>query len=225
MRDNRLGGLALIIGMVANIITMALHPTGHDLLNSASGFQLQAAIARGVHFLALISFPVLFLGALALSRYLDTPNRLSITALVFYGLALIAGMMAVVFSGFLGPGLAKHLVDPADPNKTAFEILFAYNFAINQVFARILASASSLSIVLWSLTIWKTRALSREIGLYGILSGTMIIALAAPGFLRLDVHGFGLVVLLQAVWFITVGIQLRSREDSATGVLARTTGA
>src|SRR3954463_2762069 len=151
MRDNRLGGLALIIGMVANIITMALHPTGHDLLNSPSGFQLQAALARGVHFLALVSFPVLFLGALALSRYLNSPSRLSVIALAFYALALIAGIMAVIFSGFLGPGLAKHLIDPADPNKKTFEILFAYNFAINQAFARILASASSLSIVLWSL--------------------------------------------------------------------------
>ena len=134
---------------------------------------------------------------------------------------MIAGMMAVVFSGFLGPGLAKHLVDPSDPDKRAFEILFAYNFAINQAFARILASASSLSIVLWSIAILKTRALSREIGLYGILAGTLIFAIAAPGFLRLDVHGFGLVVLLQAVWFITVGIQLRNKENVGTGVLTR----
>ena len=215
MTDNRLGGTALIIATVANIITMALHPTGHDLLSSASGFQLQAMLARGVHALALISMPILFLGALALSRHLNAPNRLSTIALVIYGFAMIAGMMAVTFSGFLGPGLAKHLLDTADPNKRLWEILFAYNFGLNQIFARILAVASSLSIILWSIAIRQSRALSPAVGLYGILAGTLIVVLAAPGFLRLDVHGFGLVVLLQAVWFITVGVLLRKAEAVA----------
>ena len=216
MKDNRLGGLALILGTVANIITMALHPTGHALLNGGAGFQFQAMLARSVHALALVAMAIVFLGALALSRHLDFRDRLSTVALVVYGMAMIAGMMAVVFSGFLGPGLAKHLVDASDPDKRAFEILFAYNFAINQAFARILASASSMSIVLWSISIIKTRALSRAIGLYGILAGTLIFSIAAPGFLRLDVHGFGMVVLLQAVWFITVGILLRKAPPVTT---------
>jgi len=218
MKDNRLGGIALIVGMVANILTMALHPTGHDILSAGSSFQFQVFLAQGVHGLALSSLPILFLGALALSRYLDSPSRLSSVALVFYAFSLVAGIMAAVVSGFVGPALAKHLVDAADPNKKIWEILFAYNFVINQALARIVATGSSLAIILWSVAICQTRLLSREIGLYGIVAGTLIVVLAGPGFLRLDVHGFGLVVLLQAVWFIIAGVQLRRTAITQTSV-------
>src|SRR5208283_6183209 len=69
MTDDRMSGLALIASSVAGIITMSLHPTGHDLFVPG---QLDSVIRVlvAVHALALVSLPVCFLGALGLSRRL-----------------------------------------------------------------------------------------------------------------------------------------------------------
>jgi hypothetical protein len=217
MTDDRKGGIALIVASVANIITMALHPTGHQLISAGSSFGRVASLARGVHSLALIAMAISFAGALALVRRLNASNRLAIVAIVFYAFAMIAGMMAVVFSGFLGPGLTEKIVaTEGQPVNETWKILMAFDFGLNQTFARVLALGSSLAILLWSLAMWKQNALSKELAVYGVLAGSSIIILVAPGFLPLNVHGFGLVVLLQSVWFISVGsLMMRQVPESS----------
>ena len=66
MTDNRMSGLALILGSVGSIITMALHPTGHDLQVPGQLTPVTHMIVA-VHALALICLPVMFLGAWGLS--------------------------------------------------------------------------------------------------------------------------------------------------------------
>jgi hypothetical protein len=212
MADNRMGGTALIAASVANIIVMALHPTGHQLFDAGERFNLIARLAVGVHWVALLAMTISFLGALALTQYLNAPNRLSIAAQVMYGFAVMAGMLAVVFSGFMGVGLARKIVAAAPPGKEYWEMMAGYNFGLNQVFARVLGVMSALAIMLWSAAILKTGTMSRAIAIYGLLVGAAIVIMVGPGFLVLDVHGFGLVVLVQSVWFITVGVMLRSAQ-------------
>ena len=56
-----------------------------------------------------------------------------------------------------------------------------YNFLINQAFAKIFVVASSTAIVLWSLLIVKSRALSAAIGIYGLLLGPAVIIAMITG--------------------------------------------
>src|SRR5439155_4851688 len=52
VKDDQLGGIALIAGAVGGLVTMSLHPTGHDL--SAPGQFASAAFrAAAVHALAI----------------------------------------------------------------------------------------------------------------------------------------------------------------------------
>ena len=75
--------------------------------------------------------------------------------------------------------------------------------------------ASSSAIALWSLLIVENRALPLAIGLYGLLLGPTVIIAMLTG-LSLDVHGFGLIIFSQAIWFIVTGILLmRSIETIA----------
>ncbi len=208
MTDERLGGMALIVGTVGTILTMILHPTGRDLFEPG---QLESAtrMVAGAHALAILSMPILFLGTLALSRRLAAADRLSIAALVVYGFALAAGMAAAAVSGFVAPGLAGEII-AADPLASEeWHILFHYNGLLNQAFARVLVVASSISILLWSTAIVRSRALAVGMGVYGLFLGPVTILAVGSGHLSLDVHGFGLVVLGQAVWFIGLGVLLR----------------
>jgi hypothetical protein len=206
MTDDTKGGIALIAGSLAGIITMGLHPTARDL-SAPDKLAPMALLLIGVHALAVVSLPVLFLGALALSRRVASPDRLAIAALVVYGFALAAVLVAAVVDGFVVPSLAREIMSAAPPASEGWRIALYYNGFLNQAFARVFFVASSTSIVLWSASILRTQALAPGVAIYGLLAGPAVVIAVVSG-LRLDPHGAGLLILGQSLWFIVVGTLL-----------------
>ncbi|HVT60635.1 MAG TPA: hypothetical protein VHR45_19835 [Thermoanaerobaculia bacterium] len=214
MTDDRKGGIALITGSVALLVIMTLHPSGHDLLAAADQFAFQAFLTAAVHTLGLAAMPVLFLGALALSRRLAAPDRLAVAALVVYGFALVAGMAAAAVS-FLAPDLTREAVTAAAPAAEQSRLRFQCTGHRIQAFAKLYTVASSMAILLWSTAILKSKSLAPVLAIYGLLLGAVIILAVLSGNRRPGVHGFGLVVLSQAVWFILIGAVLLRQQDDA----------
>ena len=212
MKDNRLGGIALIVGAVSGMITMSLHPVAGAHPITPGQFEKMAMLMIGVHVLAIAGVPFSFLGALALTRRLDSPGRIAMTGLVIYGLGLVAVMIAPAMSGLVGTEIIRKMIAHV-PGTEQWRTLMEYNFLINQAFAKIFVVASCSAIALWSSMIVKSRAFSVAIGIYGLLLGPALIIAMISGGLSLDVHGFGLVTFSQAIWFIVAGILLlRSKE-------------
>jgi len=207
MTDNRMSGLALITGMIGTIITMAFHPTGHDLLASGE-FDSVARIAVAVHALALICLPILFLGSLGLHCRLAASNRLSLAALVMYGFAMVAVMNAATLSGLVAPGVARHMVTNETRSRDMWSVAFHLSGDLNQAFATVFVVASSAAILLWSIAIFRSSIFARALGVYGCILAPLTLIAVLSGHLRLNVHGFGMVVLGQAVWFISAGVLL-----------------
>jgi hypothetical protein len=206
MTDDRKGGIALIAGSLAGITTMGLHPRARDLF-APDKLAPMAMLLIGVHALAVASLPVLFLGAFALSRRIASPDRLAIGALVVYGFALAAVLVAAIVDGFVVPSLAREIMAAAPPASEGWRIALYYNGFLNQAFARVFLVASSTSIVLWSASILRTKALAPSVAIYGFLLGPAV-AIAVVSGLRLDPHGAGLLILGQSLWFIAVGTLL-----------------
>ena len=215
MHDLQKGGLALILGTVSGFVTMVLHPTGHELL-APETYSRAAYIVVASHSLALLGLPLLFLGALAIYRRVDAPNRLGLTALVIFGFGLVAGMAAAVFSGLVGPALAAGMLkaDPADHDKG--RLLFYLNGQLNRAFALIFVFASALAILLWSSAAFLSRRLPAAIGAFGLLTSIGILVLLLSGHLQLDIHGFGVVILLNGIWYIGTGIVLWKTTNAGT---------
>jgi len=207
MHDFQKGGLALIIGTVSGLITMAFHPTSHDLL-APERFPTAEYRVIAAHSLALIGLPFLFLGAIAIYRRVDGANRLGLTALVVFGFGLVAGMAAAVFSGFVGPALAAEILQAEPAEYDNWRLLFHLNGQLNQAFARVFVAASAIAISLWSLAALISRRLPAAPGVYGLLAGMGILLFLLSGYLRLDIHGFGTVMLLTGIWYIVMGIVL-----------------
>ena len=207
MTEERSGGIALILGSIGGIVTMALHPTGHDLL-APGAFDSVSRLNVGVHALAIASIPVSFFGALALARRVATPDRLSIGALVVYGYAAVAVLVAAAASGFVAPSLARGMLDASETARERAHALLDYNADLNQAFAKVFTFGSSAAIGLWSIAILRTRALASGIGVYGLVLGPGTIVALLSGHLKLNVHGMGLAMLGQAIWFVAVGILL-----------------
>ena len=209
MTEDRKSGLALIAGSVGLIITMAFHPTGHDLFVPGQ-LEHVARVGVAVHTLALFCIPVLFIGALGLSRRLDSPDRLSLCAVVAYGFAGVAAMNAAAISGLVAPGIARQIAAASSTSAAAdtWRMLFAYSGTLNQAFAMVFVVASSTALMLWSAGILRNGVFSRGLGVYGCVLGPLTVVAVLSGHLRLNVHGFGLVVLGQAIWFVVAGVLL-----------------
>jgi hypothetical protein len=212
MTDTRLGGAAMLAAAIAGIITMAVHPTSHDVLTPGR-FQTVAMLGEAVHIFAIIATTFAFLGALGLARYLDSPNRLAMSALVIYGFAAVAVVIAATLSGLVAIPVLQKLVE--QPQAAAQWQGFAtYSGLLNQAFARIYTLLASIAIALWSVAIVRSRKLPRAAGIYGLAIAPVIFVVVASGHVRLDVHGFGAVVLLQAIWSIAVGAALYRTRNS-----------
>jgi hypothetical protein len=220
MTDDRVSGLALIAGSMAGIVTMSLHPTGRDLFLPGQ-FATMTKMAVATHAVALISLPVMFLGTLGLSRRLSFDNRLVLAAIVTYGFATVAEMNAAVMSGLVNTSIARQIAGTVPESSGGWRLLFNYTGYLNQSFALVLVVASSAAIVLWSAAIVRGRVLARGVGIYGCILGPVTVIAVFSGHLRLDVHGFGLIVLGQALWFIIVGALLfRTSGDGQRSLLS-----
>jgi hypothetical protein len=216
MKDNRLGGIALIIGAVSGMITMSLHPVAGAHPITPEQFEKLAMLMIGVHVLAIAGIPFSLLGALALTRRLDSPGRIAMTGLVIYGFGLVAVMIAPAMSGLVGTEIIRKMIAHV-PGTEQWRTLMEYNFLINQAFAKIFVVASCSAIALWSFMIVKNRALPIAIGLYGLLLGPVLVIAMMTGGLSLDVHGFGLIIFGQAIWLIVAGILLcRAHPSDST---------
>jgi hypothetical protein len=199
MRRETLGGWSMIAGAVMGLTTMALHPTGGG----------HAALALAVHALAITSAPIAFYGGWVLTRRLSPGGALSELALAFYGLSAVATLLAATASGFLASDLIARVAASQGEERAAAAAVLHYNGAVNQAFARIVVGASSVAIGLWSMEIVRARRMRRAAGILGCAVAVPTLLALFSGHLTLDAHGFGAVVLGQAIWLILVGAELR----------------
>jgi hypothetical protein len=213
MRDNRLGGLALVIGAAAGVIVMAVHPVGRQGLMSQQQTATMAVSTRMVHGFAIASLPILFLGALALTQHLNSPSRIALIALVFYGFALVALMIAGSMNGFVAPAIMSKLV--AGDATADFRRLFQeYTWTLNQSLAGVFVVGACIAIFLWSLEILRGLSLSRALAIYGVLLAVGISVAYLSGRLPLTAHGFGIVTFAQSIWLAIAGASLLGQGET-----------
>lgn len=212
MTDNRKAGIALIAGSIGGIITMALHPVA-----SLTPDQLArlAVAAAAVHSLAMVSVVVLFLGACGLTRSIAAGDRLSFAALVTYGFACVAVIIAAATSGFIVPAIVKHMVGDVPEAAHQWQMIVTAIFQINQSFVAIYSVGASLAVVLWSLSALRNGGLGRGIAIYGCIISVLIILGVGSGHWRFDVHGMAVLWLGQSIWFMLAGSRLNSVQASA----------
>lgn len=211
MTSQRAAGIALIAGSLAGLVTMALHPTGRDVVgNAQSGGHNMLAV--GVHALAIGAIPVLVSGLLALSARLSKQSMLGWPAFVCYALASVAVMIAAAASGLIVPSLMHGY---AEADATLREVIHQQTHfagAINQAFAKIFTVFSGTAILLWSLAMRRTDSFGVRLPVFGLLAGVATIAGVLSGHLQLDIHGFGTVMLAQGIWLVWTGIAMRGNS-------------
>ncbi len=73
----------------------------------------------------------------------------------------------------------------------------------------------------WSVVILKERTWAMALGIYGLVLGCAIVVALIAGGLDLELHGFRVITLTQAIWFIAAGIFLWRSEIPVTSAAER----
>src|SRR5437588_3899777 len=110
MTDDRKAGIALIVGSLGGMLTMHIHPSGAVSITTSAQLAQSATASAIAHSLALLSVLLLFLAGCGLAKRLGAPDRISFAALVTYGFACVAVMIAAAVSGFIIPHILNHML-------------------------------------------------------------------------------------------------------------------
>ncbi len=206
-------GVALTIGSVAILATMALHPTGADVLhNAASG--APNTLTRAVHALAIGAMPLLMAGMFAVTWRLRARIELAVLAYASYVLGMVAVMIAAVMSGFIATSLADAAPALIDTARDAAMQQFHYTGRLNQAFSKIYTCLVGAAFLIWSVAMRDTGAFPRALSWLGIVVGAAQLVGIASGTLPMNVHGFGAVVLAQSVWVLWVAAVLMQQRGA-----------
>jgi hypothetical protein len=215
MKHSTVYSATLIIGALGAVVTMIFHPTGTDLLGQPDEIaRRNEMITIATHSVALFSLPLLFFGFLGFSRRIGLNHPLVLAAIVSYGFALIAAMNAVVINGLVAPVITRQIITTDGTTREVLRMILMNNTLFNQAFDKVFIVACSYAILFWSVRIIKNGGLAKIIGVFGCALSLISIFSILSGHVRMNVHGFGLLVFGQIVWTILVAVFLFRLEDS-----------
>ena len=170
-----------------------------------------------VHTLALLSVPLLVFGFVGVTMRAGWHRPEALLAFIIYALSAVAIMFAGIADGLINSALIPEMTGASDLKLQALKAALSYNFQFNQACAKVFVVGTSLAIILWSITLFRFGVLERRIGIIGWFISLAALFGLLSGHVHMSAHGFGLIVLLQAVWAIALGVSMvRAARDVAS---------
>lgn len=217
MKHSSIYGIALIVACLGAIVTVIFHPTGQDLLGQPDEIaRRNEMITVATHSVALFSLPLFFFGFLGFSRRLGLDHPSVQAAIVFYGFALIAATCAVVINGIVAPIITRQIITADENTRQVLRLILMNNTLLNQAFDKVFIAAASLAIILWSVCLIRAGSFAKIIAILGCMLGLVSLLGIFSGRMRMNVHGFGLLMFGQIAWTILVAVYLLRSGSSLT---------
>lgn len=211
MKIERAGALALILGTLAMLGVMGLHPSGVPHNADAGRVILLGIVVHGV---AIAVAPVLTFGTFALTRSIGIANPAASLAFFFYLFGAITVMLAATMSGLVAPRLIQALTAATGADKDLLHGLLRLEWYLNQSFATLHVGFFSAAIAFYAFAWPEKGLLAAAVKIVGFIVGIGVFAWLVSGTLTLNVHGMGAVVILQGVWFVLAAVGLLARPSA-----------
>lgn len=199
---DRWGAGALIVGSVAYISLMAVHPShiGPPVLGHLS-------LSALVHGTALFVGPLFAFGYWVLASRLGLDRGLPAIGLAFALIGIVFGLIAGTMSGLVIPeimqaGHAPHgAVVDADALQRQLQAQANYTVWLNRSFAQVHYAMFAVAMICWSIA-WIGRGVTGWIvRVLGLVLGVLVLAWQLSGHSNLEAgHGALMVTLVQYVW-------------------------
>ena len=119
MKQDRISGIAIIVGSLMMVVTMVLHPVGGSLRTDIEHLSRIATMAVVVHVLALAATGVQIFGFLGFYQALGPSEARVRAGLVGYAVGWWAVLGAAIASGLLAPELIRRYPGLDGPEQAA----------------------------------------------------------------------------------------------------------
>lgn len=202
------GGI-IIIGSIAAVLGMSLHPTpGPDLMQNVRDMVENGDFNMAVHFGLLATYLVLSLGFVGFSDWLGL-NRMAVRGgLIAYAASVVAGFAAAISGPIamrtIAFGYAQAGPEQADYIRAAFRVAGAQNFAWGRAWMIILSAA----ILLWSVELIRAGGMAKYLAYFGLLVGAAGVIGIPLALIPLSPSSLVFLVLGQTAWSVGAGILL-----------------
>lgn len=199
--------------IIASILAMGF-AFAHPQLSSRQLAGVMHELAAGatfngwIHGVLIALYLCIAVGFAGLARRLGPERPAATAGLVFYIAGTLAMISAAVINGFALGIFAGRYPNLGADQTAALASSINMVGSISGVWAGIGAVGTSAAILAWSSLLVRRRGGVRWIGGGGIALGLATIGMLVSGTLILNVHGFLLLVVSQAVWTIAIGAAL-----------------
>jgi hypothetical protein len=212
--DTRIPGIWLVGSSIVALAAMAHHPTasgGGDFAAFAGRVERIAAVNQAVHgtMIALIAVMTWTLIAFAMRRGLHRP--LVMAGVVAWCISAATMTIAPVYNGFVVVDLARRALASPETAEILRVTVQTLSSAVGIVVI-IGIIGSSLAIFLWSADLARESGPARWTGVLGLVAGASLAIGVPSGMGRLGVADMTLVIVVWAMWFLTVGTLMIVRK-------------
>ncbi len=208
---------------VLSVVFMALHPTTgtHDPVEFVTRAGRGVPGNTLVHGVLITLVLMMFICFLSLRDVLGSGRLLVRAGLVALVVGTTGAVVAGLINGFIIPSGASHFAG-AEPQRveSALAVMTLAREA-GATCARVGVVGLSLGAIAWAWCLLAFGGWRRAAGVAGIVCGVTPMAMHVGEHLRMNVPGFGLFVLIYAVWAVIAGIVLL-RWQSPSPTMPRT---
>ncbi len=201
---------ALLISITMTTLTMVLHPTG----GSVEYVQKIAAVILVSHSIAILAMPLMLLGCWGLYKKLEDRSQLSLLAFITMALGIFAILCAAAINGLALPLYANRYIGATPEVIESIRPIFKYGLSLNHAFDFIFIGFCCLSILLWSITILRTKAMPAWLGWAGIVLVLAVVSITATGFTLVDLTVFRIFIGGLVLWMILASLLLRQSSEN-----------
>ena len=198
-------GWALTAAAIVSVATMLYHPSvGGRGMDAVREIASESLVANFVHAIMMLAFGALLVGFTGLSAALGWRSFASRAAYVAYAIGGATMFGAATVNGFAINRVARAFLAAGSTDVAIVHDQIATLGALSSTWAQSGAAAQGVAFALWAFALWPH---ARGLAALGGLAAVPALA-AGFGILPLNVHGYLLVVVAQAMWTVAVGVQL-----------------
>ncbi len=202
-------GKMLLAGSVGLLVTMFFHPPGGNIEYLIK----TSTVIVASHSVALLSIPFFLTGFWGLSQIWKHNTTVPTLSFFIMLIAQLAGMIAAAINGLALPLFVTNLRSP-DPDNEILILIVRNMLALNHAFDLIFLAGACVSILIWSISIIKTKPIPGGVGYFGILMSVATLGVMVVESIEINLHTFRLFMSGYMIWTVWVAILLYKKGRS-----------
>ena len=202
LHRTRSAGIAIAAATVVSTVFVALDHGGggRNALEILQGIARLQVLKEVVHGVAIASVCGYAFGYATLARRLGLARPLVLAGLAAYLFGCVAMIGATILDGFVTPHIAVDAIaGPLGRIEFAYALIHFIGVVLNDL-AKLGWVLQAVGTLAWSFALLRERGFSRTIGVTGLLSSGLVIALIGGSAINMSMTALLSVLVAQLVW-------------------------